>query len=631
MKENKINVKIILEDGEKVCKANIGDNLLDVIRKNNIDFDTPCNGNGSCGKCRCRLRENTEIGVSSKKHLSEAELNSGVRLACDTKVMNDLTVELSNKIKDMTVLISGVEKEFKINPSIKKHYIVLEKPTLDDQRDDLMRIKDFLKESFNLENIDIDLNILRKIPKAIRKDDYKFTITLFDNKIIDIEPSDTTKDNYGLAIDIGTTTIAVYLMSLYDGRQIDVISEVNNQRNYGADVISRINYTIENSDGLKKLKASIVSQINDIVKNIGKRNNINIDNIYDTVIVGNTTMIHLLLGIDPEYIAKAPYISGFTEAMNFSPKDIGFSFKSNISIMPGVSSYVGSDITAGILSSGMLESEKYSLLLDLGTNGEMALGNKDEVITCSTAAGPAFEGANIKYGVGGILGAISEIDLSKKNKIKTIGNKPPCGVCGSGVLDAVSEMIKYSLIDETGRMFDEEDDDFEFEEYEYLTKDLVEIDGMKQYILAKDQNGDIISFTQKDIREVQLAKAAINAGIQILVKEKNLDFKDIECLYLGGGFGNYMNVKSSLQIGMIPLELDGKIKSIGNCAGSGAKMYLLSKEYRNLIVNKINTSKYIELSNRKEFQEYFVNRMMMERIYEPAQKSQTEEAAVSSI
>ena len=363
-----------------------------------------------------------------------------------------------------------------------------------------------------------------------------------------------------------------------------------------------------------------MSQLNNIVKNIAKRNNINIDNIYDTVIVGNTTMIHLLLGIDPENIAKAPYISGFTEAMEFNPKDIGFSFKSNISIMPGVSSYVGSDITAGILSSGMLESEKYSLLLDLGTNGEMAIGNKYEVITCSTAAGPAFEGANIKHGVGGILGAISKIDLSKEKKIETIGNQPPCGICGSGVLDAVSEMIKYSLIDETGRMFDEEDDDFEFEEYEYLTKDLVEIDGMKQYVLAKDSKGDVISFTQKDVREVQLAKAAINAGIQILVKEKDLDFNDLEYLYLGGGFGNYMNVQSSLQIGMIPLELDGKIKSIGNCAGSGAKMYLLSKEYRNLIIDKVNTSKYIELSNRKEFQDYFVNGMMMERIYEPAQK-----------
>ncbi len=191
----------------------------------------------------------------------------------------------------MTVLISGVEKEFKINPSVQKHYIVLEKPTLDDQRDDLMRIKDFLKEYLKIENIDIDLNVLRKIPKALREDNYDITVTMFDNKIIDIEPKDTTSNNYGLAIDIGTTTIAVYLLSLYDGSQIDVISEVNNQRNYGADIISRINYTLENPDGLKKLNASIVSQLNNIVKNIAKRNNINIDNIYDTVIVGNTTMI----------------------------------------------------------------------------------------------------------------------------------------------------------------------------------------------------------------------------------------------------------------------------------------------------------------------------------------------------
>ena len=199
----------------------------------------------------CKIKENTEIGASSKKHLNKSELISGIRLACDTEIKSDLTVELSNKIKDMTVLISGVEKEFKINPSVQKHYIVLEKPTLDDQRDDLMRIKDFLKEYLKIENIDIDLNVLRKIPKALREDNYNITVTMFDNKIIDIEPKDTTNNNYGLAIDIGTTTIAVYLLSLYDGSQIDVISEVNNQRNYGADVISRINYTLENPDGLK--------------------------------------------------------------------------------------------------------------------------------------------------------------------------------------------------------------------------------------------------------------------------------------------------------------------------------------------------------------------------------------------
>ena len=617
MKEDQINVKILFKNSEKICTASKGENLLKCIRENNIDFDAPCNGNGSCGKCKVKILENVEIGENSKKHLSEFELNSGIRLACDTKIENNLTVKLDNKIKDMTVLINGVEHEFKINPPVKKYYIELDEATIDDQRDDLIRIKDFCKKSLNIKNMDIDLEVLRKIPKILRKYDYKITITMFDNKIIDIEADDTTNSNYGLAIDIGTTTIAVYLMNLNDGSQIDVISEVNNQRNYGADVISRINYTLENEDGLDKLQSSIVTQIDNIVKKISDKNKIDINNIYDTVIVGNTTMIHFLLGVCAENIAKAPYISGFTETMEFDSKTIGFSFKSNISIMPGISSYVGSDITAGILSSGMLNSENYSLLLDLGTNGEMALGNKHEVITCSTAAGPAFEGANIKHGVGGILGAISKIDLSKEKIFETIGDQKSCGICGSGVLDAVSEMIKYSLIDETGRMFDEEDDDFEFEEYEYLTKNIVEINGMKQFVLAKDKDGNIISFTQKDVREVQLAKAAINAGIQILVKEKGLEFKNLECLYLGGGFGNYMNVESSLQIGMIPIELEGKIKSIGNCAGSGAKMYLLSKEYRNLIIGKITESSYTELSTRKDFQDYFVNGMLMEKIYEP--------------
>lgn len=616
MFEKNINIKIISNGEEIICKAQKGDNLLKIIRDNKINFDTPCNGNKKCGKCKVKIKEKTEIGPSSKKFLTETELDSGIRLACDTEIKNDITVELTNKIKDMSVLISGIEKEFKINPCVKKYYIILNKPTLEDQRSDLARIKDFCRDLLNIEHIDIDLNIIRKIPKALRENDYKITITVFDNKIIDIEPGDTTEFNYGLAIDIGTTTIAVYLMNLNDGSEIDVISQVNNQRNYGADVISRIDYTLEN--GLKELQDSIVNQINEIVATIAKNNSINIDNIYDTVIVGNTTMIHFLLGVPAENIAKAPYISAFTEAIELNPQVIGFNFKSNISIMPGISSYVGSDITAGILSSGMLDSEEYSFLLDLGTNGEMALGNKNEIITCSTAAGPAFEGANIKYGVGGILGAISKIDLSKDKIFDTIGDKQPCGICGSGVLDIVSEMIKYSLINKRGKIFDKDIDDFEFPEYKNLVENIVEIDKMKQFIIAKNDNDEIITFTQKDIREVQLAKAAINAGIQILLKEKNIDFDQLKCLYIGGGFGNYMNIESSLQIGMIPIELKDKIKSIGNCAGSGAKMYLLSKEYKNLIIDKIKTAKYVELSSKKDFQDHFVSGMMFKRVFEPS-------------
>ena len=616
MSEKNINIKIISNDEEIICKAQKGDNLLKIIRDNKINFDTPCNGNKKCGKCKVKIKEKTEIGPSSKKFLTETELNSGIRLACNTEIKNDITVELTNKIKDMSVLISGIERKFKINPYVKKYYIILNKPTLEDQRSDLARIKDFCRDLLNIEHINIDLAVLRKIPNLLRENDYKITVTVFNNKIIDIEPGDTTEFNYGLAIDIGTTTIAVYLMNLNDGSEIDVISQVNNQRNYGADVISRIDYTLDNT--LKELQDSIVNQINEIVSTIAKNNSININNIYDTVIVGNTTMIHFLLGVSAENIAKAPYIPALTEAMELNSKVIGFNFNSNISLMPGISSYVGSDITAGILSSGMLDSEKYSFLLDLGTNGEMALGNKNEIITCSTAAGPAFEGANITYGVGGILGAISKIDLSKDKIFDTIGDKQPCGICGSGVLDMVSEMIKYSLINKRGKIFDKDINDFEFPEYINLVENIIEVDKMKQFIIAKNENDEIITFTQKDIREVQLAKAAINAGIQILLKEKNIDFDQLECLYIGGGFGNYMNIESSIQIGMIPIELKDKIKSIGNCAGSGAKMYLLSKEYRNLIIDKIKTAKYVELSSKKDFQDHFVSGMMFKRVFEPS-------------
>ena len=290
-------------------------------------------------------------------------------------------------------------------------------------------------------------------------------------------------------------------------------------------------------------------------------NNISSNNIYNAVIAGNTTMIHLLLKLPCKSISLAPFIPISTKELEYEGKDLGIDINGVISIMPGIASYVGSDITAGIISSNLTKNEKYSLLLDLGTNGEMALGNKDEVITCSTAAGPAFEGANIKYGIGGVKGAICKVDLSKDKVYETIENINPIGICGSGVLDGVGQLLKYNIIDETGRIYDIDELD------ENISNDrIVEIDNMKQFIL--ENNNNIISITQKDIREVQLAKAAICAGIQILLKERNLNVNDIENVYIGGGFGNFMNVDSCIEIGMIPKELKDKITSIGNCAWS---------------------------------------------------------------
>lgn len=607
-----VNVIINWENGQKQCEVEKGSNLLKVIRDNSISLDTPCNGNGTCGKCKVKIKsKNLRKDLQSIEHLCKKEIESGIRLACNTTIDEDMEVIVKNENKGMSVLISGIEKDLKVDSLVKKKHIILAKPSLEDQRDDFLRVKESCSDICNFDNVVIDIKLLTILGEKIREFDFDFTVTFFKNKIVHIEKGDTVKHNYGIAVDIGTTTIAAYLINLNSGEEIDVVSQVNYQRSYGADVISRINYTMEESKGLEKLQRSIVNQLCEMINILCEQNSICKDNVYDTVIVGNTTMIHILLGIPCKNIAMAPYIPTITEAIEFNAKEIGIDLNSNISLVPGISAYVGSDISAGILSSGMIDSQKYSLLLDLGTNGEIALGNKYEVVTCSTAAGPAFEGSNIKYGIGGIKGAISKIDLSTEPIFETIGYAKPCGICGSGVLDAVSEMIKYGIVDETGRMVDEYDNEIECERF--LDR-IVEIDDMKQFIITKNKDKDIISFTQKDVREVQLAKAAINAGIQIILKERNLDFEEIENLYIAGGFGNYMNTESALQIGMIPIALEDKIKSIGNSAGSGAKMYLKYKECRTIIKDMVSKSDYIELSSRLDFQEYFVDGMMMERV-----------------
>ncbi|MDF2678644.1 MAG: putative metal binding protein, partial [Bacillota bacterium] len=382
-----------------------------------------------------------------------------------------------------------------------------------------------------------------------------------------------------------------------------------NQRNYGADVISRINYSSENEEGLNILKNTIISQLNLMIESLCNKSNVKTENIYDVCFVGNTTMIHFLLGLSCENIAMSPYIPVTNSSMVIEAKELGLITNGIVSVVSGISAYVGSDITAGIITCGMLDKEKYSLLLDIGTNGEMALGNKEEVVTCSTAAGPAFEGANIKHGMAGITGAICKINLSNEKIYETIGNEKPVGICGSGVLDCVAQMLKYNIIDETGRVIDLDDEELN----EKFKNNLTEIDGIKQFIIAqKCGKQNQITFSQKDVREVQLAKSAISAGIQILLKEKNLKYEDIDTLYMGGGFGNYMDIESATLIGMIPKELKDKVKNIGNSAGSGAKAYLLSRNLREKSEDVVVKTRYIELSSNQDFQDFFIEGMMFE-------------------
>ena len=601
-------MKISLKNGkdERIIYANKNDNLLKILRENNVEVNNNCGAKGKCGKCKVKIlnEEYLKFTKSDEVHLSKDELDKGIRLSCMINIEDDIEIELINSKDDIQVLTDIYDNNTYLDIDIKKIYLELEKPSLMDQRDDVKRVKD----SLNMKDLYIDKKTLGSISNILEKNNYKVTFTTYNNKLLHIQGNNREKYKYGIALDLGTTTMALYLLDLNEGRIISVLSKVNAQRSYGSDVISRINYTMENKNGLEELNKCVINQINEMIDEISKINNINKNEIYNIVVVGNTTMIHMLMKIPCKNIALAPFIPSFTEKYECSALDIGINVNGIISLPPSISAYVGSDISAGILSSNMSKNDKYSLLLDIGTNGEIALGNKDRILTCATAAGPAFEGTNIKYGVGGIKGAISSIDLSKDKIYETINDEIPCGICGSAVLDITSELLKYEIIDETGRMID-----YDEVKNERLRKRLNKDKGIKEFIIFQDDNKKI-SFTQKDIREVQLAKASIYAGIEVLLNESNLTYDDIENVYIGGGFGNFMNVESAVNIGMIPEAFKNKIKSIGNCAGKGAIDFLISEENKKEIVKIVDKCEYIELSKSKSFQEFYIDSISFESI-----------------
>ena len=601
-------MKISLKNGkdERIIYANKNDNLLKILRENNVEVNNNCGAKGKCGKCKVKIlnEEYLKFTKSDEVHLSKDELDKGIRLSCMINIEDDIEIELINSKYDIQVLTDIYDNNTYLDIDIKKIYLEIETPSLMDQRDDVKRVKD----SLNMKDLYIDKKTLGSISNILEKNNYKVTFTTYNNKLLHIQGNNREKYKYGIALDLGTTTLALYLLDLNEGRIISVLSKVNAQRSYGSDVISRINYTMENKNGLEELNKCVINQINEMIDEISKINNINKDEIYNIVVVGNTTMIHMLMKIPCKNIALAPFIPSFTEKYECSALDIGINVNGIISLPPSISAYVGSDISAGILSSNMSKNDKYSLLLDIGTNGEIALGNKDRILTCATAAGPAFEGTNIKYGVGGIKGAISSIDLSKDKIYETINDETPCGICGSAVLDITSELLKYEIIDETGRMID-----YDEVENEYLRKRLNKDKSINEFIIFQDDDKKI-SFTQKDIREVQLAKASIYAGIEVLLNESNLTYDDIENVYIGGGFGNFMNVESAVNIGMIPEAFKNKIKSIGNCAGKGAIDFLISEENKKEIVKIVDKCEYIELSKSKSFQEFYIDSISFESI-----------------
>lgn len=407
----------------------------------------------------------------------------------------------------------------------------------------------------------------------------------------------------GIAVDIGTTTVAVYLVDLKQGGVLDTVSFLNPQRSYGADVITRIEYSLKVKDGLKQLNQEIIAALNSAVFELCKRNSVKPDDIYEMVTAGNTTMLYLLLGLECTNLAQAPYSPVYTAATKISSADLGLrlNIDANTVILPGIAAFAGADTLAAVGASGMHEDETINLLIDLGTNGEIVLGNKDRMLSCSAAAGPAFEGGRITFGVGGVDGAIDHVNFSWDKLYTTINNQDPVGICGSGVLDIAAELLRSGIMDKSGRMKKRPELDGQLNKN--LAERVIEQEGQTAFLLDNDRG---IVFTQKDVRELQLAKGAISAGITLLLKELNIQTGDIGKVYLAGGFGNYINIASAAALKLIPADLRHKTVSIGNGAGEGAVMALESDAFYQSLKKAQSKVEYLELSLLPHFQTEYV-------------------------
>lgn len=604
-------MEIIFQPEGKKVQATSKDHLLKIAEQAGILIDASCAAAGKCGKCKikvlngtCNPFTDTELSL-----LSEHEIKSQYRLACCTYALSDLEIMIpqthggSNRKKKMTKLPSDFHPENRIISSSKK----VAKATMKYQKNDLERIQD----TFSKPDMKLATGLLSKIHPALNAERGLVTATFKDQLLLSLNAGDCSDSCYGIAFDIGTTTVVGMLWNLHTNELVDVEAKTNYQSVYGSDVISRIQFCNTKPDNLSIMQQKVITCLNDILEEICARNKINPDSIYDVTVVGNTTMSHLFLGITPQSLARTPFAPVFCSAQNLQAKDLHLNVcpQANIYLLPNIAGHVGSDIVGMILASGLYKKEGCHIAIDIGTNGEIVAVKDGQMVTCSTAAGPAFEGATIAQGMRAASGAIESVEITSDDVILgTIDHQPAIGICGSGLIDIVAELLRSKIIDGTGRMVTQ-DEALNMGLHKDLASRITGSAPNVSFRLTSSDAETTVSITQQDIREVQLAKGAILAGIQTLMKTLEIEKEQIDSIMIAGAFGNYIQKENALCIGLfpdIPLE---KIISIGNAAGAGSSMALLSDKTRELAAFVATNTQHIELSMNMDFQEFYIYAM----------------------
>jgi uncharacterized 2Fe-2S/4Fe-4S cluster protein (DUF4445 family) len=588
--------------------------VKDAIYLARFDFDFPCGGRGKCGKCRVQIQSGAAPPTDvEQEHLEAEDLAQGFRLACITEIRQDITVDLPfTKTPEHQILVTGLDRDVKLDPHLHKTIVELDLPSLQDQRPDWERLKQVLtREGLLAKEAPAPLELLRRLPQLLRQAGFRLAAVTDGMALTGLAKADTATDMLGIAFDIGTTTVVGYLMDLGSGRELGVVSALNPQTKYGADVITRNAFASQKEHGLETLRDAIVEQLNLLIGEAVEKAGVTREQVYTVSVVGNTTMHHLFLGISPKYLALAPYVPVIAAPLTVPAQEAGIAINAagRVCVLPNIAGFVGADTVGVILATDLDWSESVKLAIDIGTNGEIVLGSRDRLVACSAAAGPAFEGSQISCGMRGAIGAIDHVQFGEGIDYSVVGGGRPQGICGSGLLDAVAGLLAQGIIDHKGRLLPP---DMLGAQAARHNDRIVTHEGANALLLVDEsetEHGRPILITQKDIREVQLAKGAIAAGIQILLDQLGVSYDDISEVLLAGAFGNYLDPRSACAIGLIPQALEGKIRPVGNAAGSGAKMALLSRsEYRRagLIASMVE---YVELSAYKNFVDIFAGAM----------------------
>jgi uncharacterized 2Fe-2S/4Fe-4S cluster protein (DUF4445 family) len=632
--------KVIFQPSGRRGYVGEGKNLLQAAREMGVDIESLCGERQSCGKCRVRIEEGSfpKDGIDSarnnlspftseeEKSIEPKEASLGYRLACTARVQGDVVVFVPEESRGGKQVICKAPGDMgiEVNPAVKGYNLELTPPSLSDPKSDLERLKVGLEKQYGLKGLTIDYSTLIALGDNLRAAHWKVNVVIWmDQEIIDIRPV-SIELLYGLAIDIGTTTIAGYLCDLVSGEVLATNALMNPQISFGEDVMARISYTMNHpGEGLDKMHDQVIQSINQIAYDTATRIGASAEEVYEITIVGNTAMHHFFLKINPEYLGRAPFCPALQRSFDVKPRDLGLKIhpSGNIHVLPIEAGFVGADNVGVILAQQPHHADEKTLVIDIGTNGELVMGNKEGLSSASCATGPAFEGAHIKFGMRAAPGAIERVRINPDDgeiSFKVIGVdqwsdqcKPEeigaRGICGSGIIDAVAEMFKAGILDKSGRI-----------QGTIPSTRIRKTNSGYEFIIAKTGEtaiGRNITITSEDIRQVQLAKGALYAGAKVMMR--TMGFEKINRVILAGAFGNYIDPEKAMVLGLFPdCELQ-EITAVGNAAGDGARLALLNREKRKEANDIAKGIDYIELTLCKDFTDQFALAMHFPHMRDP--------------